>query len=173
MKSNRFRAAMPWILLSVLLLLPLYTVSAAFAIRSGILDLNDRSIDADEYKALWAFIGSGLATAASIVGILFTRAHNERTSSQLELDTAVKSLQLLTLDDGKYAPKARVAGALSALVHLGHPLIAMRTLASVWQEGAIDSGTACWLISEVFQRGSPESKIEATTLLRQNVENLN
>lgn len=160
------KAALPWILLSLLLLVPLYAVSVAFAIRSGVFNLSNTTISAEEYQAFWTFVASGLATGASVVGLLFARSHNQRVSSQLELDTAVKGLQLIVLEDGHYAPKARTAGALAALVHLGHPVIAMRTLGAAWEEGAVDTATACWLISEVFSMGTPGSKIEASLLLR-------
>jgi hypothetical protein len=78
----------------------------------------------------------------------------------------VKSLELIVVADGNYAPRGRIAGALAALVHLGHPVIAMRTLAAAWEEDAVDSATGVWLISEVFQTGSPASKHEAARLLR-------
>jgi hypothetical protein len=169
---SKLKASMPWLTLFAFLLLPLYAISAAFVIRSGVFNLEDRSISPDEYKALWAFIASGLATAATVVGLLFTRAQNQRTSNQLALDTAVKSLELLVVGEGQYAPKARIAGALAALVHLGHPTIAMRTLASIWSDKAVDSRAACWLIGEVLTTGSDESKTEAAELLELHIDKL-
>lgn len=35
----------------------------------------------------------------------------------------------------------------------------------MWADDAVDSATACWLISEVFRTGSGESKMEAADLL--------
>lgn len=64
-------------------------------------------------------IGSGLATSASVVGLLFAKAHNERTSDQLALDTAVKSLELLVVNEGQYAPKQELPGRLQPLFILG------------------------------------------------------
>jgi hypothetical protein len=166
------KAALPWVLLSVLVLIPLYAISAAVAIRSGLFNLDNKEISGEEYKALWALVGSGLATAATVIGLLITRTNNQRTSKQLELDTAIKGLGLIVMDNGEYAPKARTAGALSTLVHLGHPVIAMGTLAVVWEEEAVDPATACWLISEVFDTGCASSKIEAAQLLRQYASTL-
>jgi hypothetical protein len=165
------KASVPWLLFFLFLLVPLYVVSISFAIRSGVLDLHNTTIGADEYKALWAFIASGLATAATVVGLLFARSHNQRTSDQLALDTAVKSLELLA-NEGGYAPRARVAGALAALVHLGHPTIAMRTLDAAWEDNAVDTSTATWLIGEVFRSGSNYSKNEAGALLQLNASKL-
>jgi hypothetical protein len=172
MNSSGLKRAIPWLLLFLGVLLPLYAVSVAFAIRSGLFDLQNRSIGADEYKAIWTFIASGFATAITIVGLLFTRSHNERTSHQLALDTVVKGLDLLVGSDGKYAPSARIAGALAALVHLGHPAIAMRTLSAAWSDEAVDPASACWLIGEVLRTGSSESKLEAAGLLRGHVNRL-
>jgi hypothetical protein len=170
--TTGWKARIPWILILLFVLLPLYGATAAFTIRSGIFDLTDRSITADEYKAFWAFLASGFATAVTLVGLMLTRAANERTSNQLGLDTAVKGLELLVNSEGKYAPPAKVAGALSALVHLGHPVISMRSLAVAWEAGAADSATACWLISEVLRGGSDESKLEASKLLLDHAERL-
>jgi hypothetical protein len=158
------KATAPWLLLFVIVVLPLYAISIVFALRSDLFNLNDRSISGDEFKALWAFIASGFATAASLVGWLL--------SNQLALDTAVKGLELLVESNGKYAPTARTAGSIAALVHLGHPVIAMRVLSSAWDEEAVDSATACWLISEVFQRGSQESMLEAALLLKAHARQL-
>jgi len=161
-----------WLILSLFFLLPLYALPVAFAYRSGVFNLQDKSISSDEFKAIWVFIGSGLATGATIIGLLFARSHNQRTSEQLALDTAVKGLDLLTVSDGEYAPKAKIAGALATLVHLGHPTIAMRALRVVWAERVVDEGTACWLISQVLQSESDDSKIEACELLRANASKL-
>jgi hypothetical protein len=162
----------PWFALLVFLLLPLYLVSIAFGIRSGMLDLTKKEISSAEYRAFWAFVASGLATAATLIGLLFTKTHNDRTSDQLALDTAVKGLDLLTTDSGAYAQRATIAGALASLVHLGHPTIAMRTLDAVWEERNVDSATACWLISEVILRGPEESKLEACNLLLKHADKL-
>jgi len=184
------RGVAPWAALFLFVLVPLYVVTTFFGIRTGILDLNDRTISNEELKALWTFIASGFATAATIIGLLLTRSHNNRTliaqkkadernallqretSARLALDTVVKSLELLIRNDGEYAPKAKVAGALAALVHLEHPVIAMRTLSAAWDDNAVDAATACWLISEVFAGGTEDSKYEAAMLLMLHVSEL-
>lgn len=185
----RLGGFLPWVALTILLVVPLYAVSAAFAIRSGVFDLKDKQISPDEYKALWAFIASGLATTATIVGLLFTRAHNRRAlavqediearklayqteaDKRLTLDTAVRGLELIATG-AEYAPPAKIAGALAALVHLGHPVIAVRTLDAAWDDNAIDAGTACWLISGIYREGSEESVREAARLLRTHAKDL-
>jgi hypothetical protein len=121
--------------------------------------------------------------------LLLTKSHNERTlafqqdienrklmaeaetDKRLALDTAVKGLELLVADGG-YAPKARIAGALGSLVHLGHPVIAMRALSAAWDDGAVDNATACWLIGEVLKGDSGEASREASILLRRHANKL-
>jgi hypothetical protein len=93
MDLRRWKLAAPWLSLIILLLVPLYAVSAALIIRSGLFNLQDRSISEAEIKALWAFIAAGLATGGTVVGLLLTRSYNDRTLQQTTLDTVVKGLE--------------------------------------------------------------------------------
>lgn len=161
-----------WLVLVAFLLVPLYAVSVAVAIRSDLFDLEKGPIGDKEITAIWAFIASGLATGGTIVGLLLTKSYNDRTLERTTLDTVVKGLELLVNDDGTYAKKAKIAGSLAALVHLGHPTIAMRTLSIAWGEGAVDNATACWLLSEVFKGGSEQSQLEASELLYRHANDL-
>jgi hypothetical protein len=160
-------------------------------IRSHVFDLS-AAISDTQYQALWAFIASALATAATLLGLKFAKSHNERTlalqrdiedrndaaRSEAEkrqtLDTVVRGLELLTTADGRYAVPARIAGSLAALVHLGHPVIAMRTLSAAWSEGKVDTATAVWLIGEVLRdpNTSRDSQVEAARLLLGHAANL-
>jgi hypothetical protein len=90
---------------------------------------------------------------------------------RLALDTAIRGLELIG-SEGRYAPTATIAGALATLVHLGHPVIAMRALDAAWDDDAVDAATGCWLISQVFQEGSEESMLEAARLLRTHAKGL-
>jgi hypothetical protein len=58
------------------------------------------------------------------------------------------------------------------LVHLGHPVIAMRCLSSAWNDNAVDADTGVWLISEVLKSGSDESKVDASGLLANMADKL-
>jgi hypothetical protein len=95
----------------------------------------------------------------------------EEAERRLVLETVVKGLDLVA-PSGTYAPNAKVAGALAALVHLDHPVIAMRTLGAAWGDGAVDNASAAWLINEVFERGNKQSQLEAATLLDINASKL-
>jgi hypothetical protein len=185
MRAFRLAGFMLSLSLVVFVVLPLYAMAITLAIRSSIFDWSDKSISADEYKALWTFLAAGLTATVTAMGLLLTRSHNQRTlalqkdiedrriktqedtDKRLALDTAVKTLELVGSPEGSYAPSARIAGALATLVHLGHPIIAMRTLDSAWDANVVDSATGCWLVGEVFvdENASNASMTEAARIL--------
>jgi hypothetical protein len=190
MTRSNLKAAAPWLVLLCFLLIPIYGMSVVAVLRSGLFDLSAGHMNDEQFKAVWAFIASGLGTAVTIIGLLFTKSHNERTlalkaeadkrkglleeetSSRLTLDTAVKGLELLVNADGTYASKAKISGGLAVLVHLGHPIIAMRTLSAMWDDHRVDLDTATWLIGEVFKTGTDPSKTEAAYLLLLHADEL-
>ena len=88
--KSRIKELLPWIALTLFVILPLYSITVAFAVRTGVFNLKDRSITADEYEALWAFIASGIATTATVIGLLLTRTHNQRTLA-LQEDSKIAS----------------------------------------------------------------------------------
>ncbi|MFD5731660.1 hypothetical protein ACFWIY_02370 [Streptomyces sioyaensis] len=151
---------------------PLWLLAITVAIRSSLFDFNKGALNAEDTKALWVFIASGLTAAVTLTGLLLTANHNRQAEKRLGLDTAVKGIALTHVADGSYAKKAVVAGALSTLVHLHHPVIAMRMLAAIWEEGAVDKASAIWLIDEALERGTPESKVEASRLFDKHAEEL-
>jgi hypothetical protein len=172
---------LPWVALFLFVIAPLYLAAAALAWRADLLTFSG-GISDEQFKAIIAFLGTSLAATATLATALLTRSHNLRTlafqenveaearvarqaeSNRLNLDTVVRGLELIGTGDS-YAPKAKVAGALATLVHLGHPVIAMLALGSAWQEGKVDCDTGCWLISQTLQRGSEPSAVEAVALL--------
>lgn len=185
MRASRLASILLWLSVVLFVILPLYAVAVTLAIRSNVFNWTDKSLSPDEYKALWTFLASGLTAVVTSIGLLLTRSHNQRTlalqkdiedqrlrtqveaDKRLALDTAVKSLELVGSPDGTYLAPARIAGALATLVHLEHPVIAMRTLDSAWNEGVVDAATGCWLIGEVFKSptSSKASMVEASRIL--------
>jgi hypothetical protein len=94
------------------------------------------------------------------------REQAKQAEKRLAVDSAVSGLTLLSSADGaSYRPKGVVAGAVAALVHLDHPIIAMRALSACWTDEAIDVPSATWVISEVFESDSAQAKHEAAALL--------
>jgi hypothetical protein len=160
-----------WWAVLILIALPLYAIAVALVVRSQVFAFGRSSLSTGDVQALWAFIASGVTASLTLVGLLLTRSHNRRTLAlqieaerRLVLETVVKGLDLVAPTE-TYAPSAKIAGALAALVHLDHPVIAMRTLGAAWGDGVVDSASAVWLINEVFERGSKHSQLEAATLL--------
>ena len=156
-----------WIAFFVLLVLPIYLVAVTVCIRSGLFHFAGGNLSADQYKALWSFLAAGLAAAATTLGALVAKAHNDRsfvlqteseerqkvlgtdTNARLKMDTVINCLAVVC-PGGQYAPKAAAAGGLAVLVQLGHPIIAMRTLSAALRDNAVDADTATWLIGQVL-----------------------
>lgn len=159
----------------VLIVLPLYAAVVVVAVRTNLFDLSGGEFTDEQYKAIWAFLGVALGTAATIMGSILTKSNNDKNLAQQhesegrqKLDTAVQALALIKSED-KYAPQAVTAGALATLVHLGHPTIAMRATEVAKDDGAVPVATAVWLIDQVL-RGvgddtGPMSRQEAAALL--------
>jgi hypothetical protein len=156
-----------WVAYAVLVALPVYAIAVAMCIRSGIFAADPQPLNDEQFKALWTFVAAALATSATILGALLTKSHNDRTlaiqaeaaaretamsrevNERLKLETVVGGLQLVSAD-GKYSPKASIAGGVATLVQLGHPIVAIRTLAALMSEDAVDEETATWLLGQVL-----------------------
>lgn len=176
-------------LLASTLLCAVLALIAILLVRTGFFRFN-APITNVQYKALWTFLAAALGAAVTLIGLILTHSHNVRTltfqadvanrqsmaerevDNRQKLETVVKSLELVSTADHAYAVPAQVAGSLAALVHLGHPVIAMRTLHAAWSDGSVDVATAVWLINEVLDGGSPASQKEASHLLCEHASDL-
>ena len=180
--QQRLRGWAVWLSFLIFLVLPLYLLSAVMAIRSGLVTFDGTPPAGDQAKALWAFIGSGLAASGTVLAALLTKSHNDRTyalaardSARMSLDTAVVGLNLIR-HENHYSPPAVVAGGLVTLIHLGHPTIAMRALSAAWEDRAVDRWTVCWIIGQVLtstgveESTSPLLKVEASSILLLNAD---
>jgi hypothetical protein len=170
----------PAIAFIALLVLPLYALVITVVVRSGLWDLSGEPFNDEQFKALFLFLGAALGTTATVIGLLLTRASAERSLAQQQLDTAVQALSLIK-NETDYAAKGVVSGALATVVHLGHPVIAMRTLQTALRDDAVDINTAVWLIDRVLVAAPAParrdvvlvaSKQEAVELLHTNLERL-
>ncbi len=157
----RFASRTQWILgvaFLVLLVLPLYALTAVVVARSGILRLSGGDLTDEQFKSMWTFIASGLATCATVLAAILTKSHNDRSlalQADAEAHKQLADLQKHEIDVQKQAledeaadrlkletviaglklmssdgkpSKAVTAGGLATLVRLGHPLVAMRVL---------------------------------------------
>ena len=177
--SRRIGQHWPALTFVVLVVVPVYGLVAAVVIRSGLWHLHGSPFNDEQFKALLLFLGTALGTTATLIGLLVTRASAARSLLQQQLDTAVQALNLIRYETG-YAAKAVVSGALATLVHLGHPVIAMRTLQTAWRDDAVDVKTAVWLIDQVLATTASTasagdlvaSKQEAVEMLNANLAQL-
>jgi hypothetical protein len=175
--------------LALILLCAVLALIVVLLIRSGFFKFGAPITDT-QYKALWTFLASALGAAVTLIGLTLTSSHNARTlalqsdmenrksiavndaENRQKLQAAVEGLQLISTSEGRYAVSAQVAGSLATLVHLGHPVIAMRVLRAAWSDGPVDVDTAVWLINEVLEKGSRESQFEASSLLCEHAADL-
>jgi hypothetical protein len=72
-----------WWGILLLIVLPLYAIAAALVLRSHVFAPNQQVLSTEDVRALWAFIASGIGASITLVGLLFTRSHNERTLARL------------------------------------------------------------------------------------------
>lgn len=151
-------------LFAFILLCAVLALIVTLLVRSGFFRFG-APITNTQYKALWTFLASALGAAVALIGLTLTSSHDNRVlalqsvarreaEDRQKLQTVVQGLQLISTSEGEYEVSAQVAGSLAALVHLGHPVIAMRALRAAWSDGPVDVDTAVWLINEVLESGS-------------------
>jgi hypothetical protein len=75
------KLVVPWLAFLVLFILPLYLITATILIRMDFFKFDNKTLGDEQIKALWAFVATGLGTAATITGALLTYQHNRRTQA--------------------------------------------------------------------------------------------
>jgi hypothetical protein len=165
--------------LVVLFILALGFAAAVLFYRSGVLQ-GQRVTGA---AAVWGFLGAALAATATLIAGLSTRQHQARAHAlarreeeRLGIETLTAVVRLIAEPTGQYAPKAVVAGALTAMLELQHSAAAVRMLGACWGEDAISDDNAVSLLSNVLE-GYPASTnssvvIEVCEALYDNAERL-
>jgi hypothetical protein len=153
-------------------------VAFTISIRSSFFNFRGGPLSNEPVKAAWALLAAGFAAAVSLIGLALTNLHNRRThrlaeesERRLQLESVVKSLELLT-DGQEYAPKARVAGSLATLVRLGHISIAVGTLRAAWTAKAVDAEIAAWLTDRAIEEGTEEDVFTVSTTLVEHASEL-
>jgi len=68
-----------WVTFFAFVVVPLYAAAVALSIRSGLFDLKAPAPTNEQLNTVWAFVASGLATSATLAGLLFTKSHSDRT----------------------------------------------------------------------------------------------
>ncbi|MDD7942876.1 hypothetical protein PHK61_31135 [Actinomycetospora lutea] len=144
-----------------------------------------------QLKSLWAFLGVALGSVATLIGTLLTDQNNRRKATldslaleqqkqqgkeaerRLTLDARTKALELVS-QNGDYAPKAQVGGAVATMMELRGGPAAIRILADLWERDCIGLATAVWLIDEILadEAARAADKIQASELLARNAAKL-
>ena len=168
----------PFVALIVFIVLPLYWMAGNLAVRAGMFGFTSVSYStADQVKMFLAFIGGGLATAATVFGALLTKRQNDREEWRQNCEAVNAGLQSLS------PGPSRVAGVLTNTVELGKPEIAVRVLDPVWRMKDVDAATATWIIDQVLlkadensgvprkERPSPATLREVAVILLEHAEN--
>ena len=170
---NMMRPSAAWLALFLLVIIPILLFSVFIGIRSGLFHSSAKPLTSDELKAFWTFAGVGITAAVSVTGYMITNNQEKKNQHRLALDTTVSGLRLVTNQEGTgYAPMAAVAGALATLINLDQPTIAMRALFAAWRDGAIDSASAVWLVSEIMRVNDGKIQLEAARLLSEQADSL-
>jgi hypothetical protein len=161
-----------------LILLPLYFLAGTLIVRSGLLNYHGGNLDPRQFSAVWALIGTLFASGISLLGIVATHLHQQRThqlaeetEKRLQLDSVAKGLELLS-DGNGYSSKATVAGGLATVVRLGQASVAITVLRTVWRDNAVDPSIACWITDRVIESGNPSDIIVASTIMFENSKQL-
>jgi hypothetical protein len=184
-----------WITLGTVLV-SLIAVAAILLVRMRL--ITSGAPTDTELKALWAFMGVAFGAVVTLIGTLLTEQHNRRThalareaaqreelarerqqklaeesENRLTLDTVAKLLEHIT-EEGQYAPKARIAGAIATMMQLRAGVVATRILGELWSADQVDSSTAVWLVDRVIGdvKASPEEVHAAIGVLAANAEKL-
>jgi hypothetical protein len=157
----------------------IFGILAAALLRSGVFDQNTSKYNPKIVVGVLTLLGGVIASSFTFVGVLLKHSidtHSarlaEETEARLRLETSIKAVELLTMEDGTPAPSIRQAGALFVLG--SHPLrqldLALALLRENWKRpDGVSSSAAVWLINEVLEHGdSAAQEIEAASILAAN-----
>jgi ParB/RepB/Spo0J family partition protein len=170
----------------------LFLVLVVVVWKSGVFDKDTSASDGQEVVAMLTLLGGLIASALTLVGVLLRNSIDRHTAHlavetenrrnleaqeiehRLRLETSIKAVELLTMPDGKPAPRARQAGALFVLG--SDPLeqldLALALLNEHWRDGVISSSAAVWVIDKALTKTDPGLQEEAAETLQAHAERL-
>lgn len=144
----------PFVALVVFVVMPLYWMAVNLAVSAGMFGFTNASHSTvNQVQMFMAFIGGGLASAATVFGALLTKQQNEHQEWRQNCEAVNAGLQSLS------PGPSRVAGVLTNTVELGKPGVAVRVLDPVWRLGDVDAATATWIIDQVLVRADERSDV--------------
>lgn len=124
-------------------------------------------------------LGVVVTTLGSVIGLSLKQSIDRRTLeiSQAEhkrqqMETALQTVKLLTLDGGSAAPVTQISAALLVLARLGEVMLAVDLAAEMWPKGQVTSSAATRLIDCAFTTKDPALHRDAALLLYNNFKRL-
>ena len=156
-----------------------FAILVVVLVAVGAFDKGTTENDVSVVAAMLTLLGGLIASAFTLVGVLLKHSidrHSARladeTENRLRLETSIKAVELLTLDDGTLAPPARQAGALFVLG--SEPLVqldlALALLTENWRTGKVTSSAAVWVVDRALSGNDPNLQTMGAATLRNHVD---
>jgi hypothetical protein len=126
-----------------------------------------------------ALTGVLVTAAVSGVGLSLKQSVDRRTlqlsqadQRRQQMETAMQTVRLMTLDSGAAAPRAQVSAALLVLARLGEISLAVDLAAELWPGDHLTSSTAVRIIGDALTGSDLPLQRDAALLLMNNVGRL-
>jgi hypothetical protein len=130
--------------------------------------------------AVIALVGVLFSSSITLIGLLFKRSVDQRTIAlaerndqsrlaeqrRLQMDAAMRTVQLLTLPDGAPAPLVQTSSAVLMLAELGEARLALSLVRELWPKGQISASAAVRVIDDALGLDPGTQRTAANTLLK-------
>jgi hypothetical protein len=121
-----------------------------------------------------------LATAiVSLIGLVLKQSIDKRSleisqgeQRRMQLEAAVRTVKLMTLDSGAPAPPEQVSAALLVLAKLGEVSLAIDIITEIWPKKHLTSSAAVRIMDYAFTENDPGLQRSAALLLFNNTSKL-
>ncbi len=138
----------------------------------GFFDFTGTDASSTVVAAAVALIGTILTAVVSVVGILIKHSFDQQNLSRqweaeqrLNLEAAIRALDLFSTGGGKPTPDTQRDGALFTLANLGQYELTLELVDNLLDKGQLSAGTASSLISNALLRGNESIKEKAINVL--------
>jgi len=124
-------------------------------------------------------LGVVVTTLGSLIGLSLKQSIDRRTveiaqaeHKRQQMETALQTVRLLTLDSGSAAPATQISAALLVLARLDEVTLALDLAAEMWPKEQVTSTAATRLIDCALATADPALHRDATLLLYNNFQRL-
>jgi hypothetical protein len=130
-------------------------------------------------QVLIAAFGTLLTVLVSVIGLMLKDSMDRRTldlrkqaEARLRMDTSLTAVGLMGAKGKEEGKSLQQAGALMALVNLGHEAFALGLLDELWRAESVPNTSAVWLIERCLLSQKRDLQEEAAQLLRKHADRL-